>query len=1615
MSIPEQISGISLGSAYIRPGTVGPITSVTYIAGGWITVDSYSDLTAIDHSRTSTGQLAYISGSGEFYIAKKEAPDYVTTFDDTVTWYRFQLPAFPYTGSAIISGSLSVIGTVSGSFIGNGSGLTGVPAAPAGIDKAVQFRSGSAVAGAVDFVYDHTTGRVGIGTVSPSAKLVVDGDAIITGIITAQEFHTEFVSASIIYQSGSTKFGDTIDDTHQFTGSVNISGSVTAYQYSGSFIGDGSGLTGIATNLILTGSTGNDSLNLKTDSLTITGSAKNIDVAVTDNTVTISVPNNLTLNNVNLTGSFSGTFSGSVDAVILNAVTASYVLNAVSASYASFAATSLSASYAATASSADSFTVRTALTASGLRYPTTDGVFNGQVLQTDAAGTLAFGNVAAVFEDIYNGEATTVVKGTALYVSGAVGATPKVYRADAADPTKMPVTFLAMENIGTGAVGRGITLGLITGINMTGYAVGENLYVNGNGVLTSTRPTGSTDIVQPIGIVTKTGAGGQLNVLNPGPTILPNLTSGSIWAGNSTNFPVALPTASLSVARAVSASYATTASFATTASLALTASSVGVLDQNVVISGNLQVFGTSSFTYVTSSQLAVQSAFISVNVFEPSERFGGLRVYDSGSSNATASLAWDSQRNHWVYENVTGSIYTGGMLMSGPRHTGSLGDEPELTRWFVARSDGGDHLDNTQIFSSGSTTIITGSLTVTQNVVAQSFTGSFTGSFAGSVANAVTASHAVNALTASHAFNSITASYLFPNATYGEGFSIASNAANQITLTRPSGTTSTATFTVSTASYAFTAVTASYATGYAKGTGAANEVTIWKDSETVSGSSWLRVTSSIDGFGTPGLLIDGNYYSYAQSSTGGNGFVAQSGSLATTASIIGVNASQFEGQLYSSNGAEVKGAFRVSSLYTDGYTIGRLLTPGANNLLRIAPDVLILGTTTINGDLVVGGKVTAEEFHTEFISASIIYRSGSTKFGDTTDDAHQFTGSVYITSQVYAGLDTEILPNIVGYNTATGELTYYASSSVRATAIPGGSDNQIQYNDNGNLAGASNFVWDGTNVGIGTSAPTSKLTVDGDSSEASVGIERTTVGNNTVIGAINFTNNNAGTVYGRVRGGRNSAGDGYVSLGTGLGDALYVLESSNIGIGTVSPAYKLDVNGNTFINSAIIQKSGTNLTNSEIVTTNEYRNHNGPVLTNGSPSGINSYGTFRGYQAVYGTSSLFTDYQVFTQGAYANPIFEFYSGNGGSHSGALPAASAIRDGYLYQFVKGPSFSGTGAGTPVTSSNSNLVWGITSGNNAYFSGSVGIGITSPQHSLDVYTGMIGSSTSNLILTSTNYNTYIRAAAGYSVVINDTTSANVQMVNGGGSVGIGTTNPGYLLDVAGTSRSDMHIFRSNQSAPTADSFIFRPADNTVALGTANSERLRISSTGALKLNSYGSGTFTGTATKTLAVDSSGNVIELDVSSNGTGAANQVAFWKDTDTVSGSASLTWNGSTFYINGTLEATEKSFVINHPTQEGKKLVYGVLEGPEHAVYCRGKISGEVIELPEEWTGLVDSESITVQLTPIGKHQNLYVVDIKDNKVFIKNGDLLTSKINAYYYIQATRKDIKPLTTVREA
>lgn len=113
---------------------------------------------------------------------------------------------------------------------------------------------------------------------------------------------------------------------------------------------------------------------------------------------------------------------------------------------------------------------------------------------------------------------------------------------------------------------------------------------------------------------------------------------------------------------------------------------------------------------------------------------------------------------------------------------------------------------------------------------------------------------------------------------------------------------------------------------------------------------------------------------------------------------------------------------------------------------------------------------------------------------------------------------------------------------------------------------------------------------------------------------------------------------------------------------------------------------------------------------------------------------------------------------------------------------------------------------------------------------------------------------------------------------------------------------------------------------------------------------------------------------------------------------------GGDVTIDGVLNATAKSFIIDHPTQSGKKLKYGSLEGPEHGVYTRGRVEGYLIELPEYWTKLVDENTITVQLTSIGSPQNVFISEIKNNCVFI---DSNSGVPNVYYFIQAERKDIQ--------
>jgi hypothetical protein len=98
-------------------------------------------------------------------------------------------------------------------------------------------------------------------------------------------------------------------------------------------------------------------------------------------------------------------------------------------------------------------------------------------------------------------------------------------------------------------------------------------------------------------------------------------------------------------------------------------------------------------------------------------------------------------------------------------------------------------------------------------------------------------------------------------------------------------------------------------------------------------------------------------------------------------------------------------------------------------------------------------------------------------------------------------------------------------------------------------------------------------------------------------------------------------------------------------------------------------------------------------------------------------------------------------------------------------------------------------------------------------------------------------------------------------------------------------------------------------------------------------------------------------------------------------------------------------FDLPHPNKEGWRLRHVCIEGPEIAVYCRGKVSKDgIINLPEYWENFVNVEDMSISLTPIGSWQELFVKEVLWGKqVIVRNN--AGGPINADYYIVARRLD----------
>jgi hypothetical protein len=203
-------------------------------------------------------------------------------------------------------------------------------------------------------------------------------------------------------------------------------------------------------------------------------------------------------------------------------------------------------------------------------------------------------------------------------------------------------------------------------------------------------------------------------------------------------------------------------------------------------------------------------------------------------------------------------------------------------------------------------------------------------------------------------------------------------------------------------------------------------------------------------------------------------------------------------------------------------------------------------------------------------------------------------------------------------------------------------------------------------------------------------------------------------------------------------------------------------------------------------------------------------------------------------------------------------------------------------------------------------------------------------------------------------------------------------------------DVNLFRSSSGVLQTDSTFYIKNDLIVSghatLGNGPQDDIHFSG--------YIDTDIIPTATNTYDIGSTGNQYR-NIYSASTGFFNNINL---------SGNLNVSGIV-RVDNHFSAITKSFLIDHPTKENKKLQYGCLEGPENGIYIRGLNDSSEILLPDYWKNLIDSSTISVNLTSIGHGNQICVLDYNSEKVVVSGHN----DKKYFYTIFAERKDVEKL------
>ena len=594
-------------------------------------------------------------------------------------------------------------------------------------------------------------------------------------------------------------------------------------------------------------------------------------------------------------------------------------------------------------------------------------------------------------------------------------------------------------------------------------------------------------------------------------------------------------------------------------------------NQNLLSVENITVSGTASFANVqavTGSAVIIGQEFIILNTQTPAARYAGLVIYDSGSSNTTASVVWDSETNHFVYQSVSGSTYSGGGFMAGPRNTGSLADitYPTLNR--ILRGQGDDHLYDSNIVDDGTVKIlvntqVTGTLDVSANI-----TGNLVGtaSYSTFAVNATSASVATSASHALSSNNSISSSYALTASFAANVPATASYALQALSSSFANN--------ASTASYVSNAISSSYSTFALTSTSASHALNA---NNSISSSYALTASFAANVPATASYALQALSSSFANN--------------ASTASFVlnAISSSYSVSSSFSSTSISSSFALNANSANTASYVLNAVsasFVTSASFATNALTASFLTGTvTSASYALSSSFALSASWAPTSQPVALAVTGSGTTLYSTVGAATTNFStvGGVFL--GVQAGNNAPAAQNSVFIGPGAGAGSTYNSVHIGQNA--GGSATNAFYSiligqEAGNSAtDASEAVFIGNQAGYSAASAEKSVFIgdaagfDADSASYSVLlgplVGRKVSGN--VIGTNNIIIGNNITLPANTVGSLNIGGIlfGTGSHGVGSGDPFSgSMSNGRIGINKVVPEYSLDVSGSGNFSNALI-------------------------------------------------------------------------------------------------------------------------------------------------------------------------------------------------------------------------------------------------------------------------------------------------------------------------------------------------------------------------------------------------------------------------------------------------------------